>query len=45
MPKTGNRNAQIEAFDTGPLVRTVDDMDGMRDQLKGDNFNAPNALR
>lgn len=45
MPKTGKRNEQIEAFDTGPLLRTVDDLDVMRDQLKGDNFNAPNALR
>ena len=41
MPKTSNRNEQIAAFDTGPLLRTVDDLDVMRDQLKGDNSNAP----
>lgn len=41
MPKTGNRTEQIAAFDTGPLLRTVDDLDVMRDHLKGDNFNAP----
>ena len=41
MPKTSNRNKQIAAFDTGPLLRTVDDLDVMRDQLKGDNSNAP----
>lgn len=41
MPKTGNRNEQIAAFDTGTLLRMVDDLNVMRDQLKGDNFNAP----
>jgi hypothetical protein len=41
MPKTGNRNEQIAAFDTGTLLRMVDDLDVMCDHLKGDNFNAP----
>ena len=41
MPKTGNRTEQIAAFDTGPLLQTMDDLDVMRDYLKGDNFNAP----
>ena len=49
MPKTGNRTEQIAALDTGPLLRTVDDLDVMRDHLKGDNYNAPemrhNSLR
>ncbi len=41
MPKTVDLNEQIASFDTGPLLRTVDDLDVMRDHLKGDNFNAP----
>ena len=41
MPKTVDRNEQIASFDTGPFLRTVDDLDVMRDNLKGDNFNAP----
>jgi len=41
MPKTGNRIEQIAAFDTGPLLRTVDDLDVMRDHFKGNDYNAP----
>ena len=41
MPETVDRNEQIASFDTGSLLRTVDDLDVMRDHLKGDNFNAP----
>mgnify|MGYP000049971887 CR=1 FL=1 len=41
MPETVDRDEQIASFDTGSLLRTVDDLDMMRDHLKGDNFNAP----
>lgn len=41
MPKTDYRIERIAAFDTGPLLRTVDDLDVMREHLKGDDYNAP----
>lgn len=41
MPKTNDRSERIAAFDTGALLRTVDDLDVMRDHLKGDDYNAP----
>jgi hypothetical protein len=41
MHKTDDQAGRIAAFDTGPLLRTVDDLDVMRDHLKGDDYNAP----
>ena len=35
MPETVDRNERIASFDTGYLLRTVDDLDAMRDHLKG----------
>lgn len=41
MPKIVDRNEQIASFDTGPLLRALDDLDVMRDHFKGDDYNAP----